>query len=244
MATYYKTKVIRTPNLIQFYCYGEPITKDYESIRDDYNKSDDGLKQQKSLDRARNNLIMTIESNLTKYTKMLTLTFAENLHDRNQAFTNFKIFKQQFKKEFGYPLKYVAITEPQKRRQKKYKEKYPTIHFHIIVFNDKKLPFNRLKKLWGKYGSLYINVVDSIENVSIYLAKYLTKDNLDLNKKALTKSRNLKEPITDYYTEYIIPKNYSYSNYYSIPRYDKQGKIIDEVLVQMFEIRVNKILDI
>jgi len=244
MPEYYKTKIIRTDNLMQFYVYPEPITKDYDITRKNYDKSEEGKKQKSSINRARDNLILTIESNMTEYTKFLTLTFKENIHKRIEAFEKFKIFKKQFKKEFGYLMPYVAITEPQLKRQKKYDHKYPTIHFHIVVFLDKYLPFKDLKNIWGKYGSLLIKKVDDAKNTGIYFAKYLTKELLDLNKKALTKSRNLKEPITEYSHERIIPKNYTYSNTYNVPKYNKQGELVSIMPVQFYEIRINQLLDI
>ena len=146
---------------------------------------------------------MLIDANAGKYSKFITLTFAKTILDRDEAFAKFKQFRKDFQRMFGYPLEYVQVTEHQKKRGAK-EGNEGSLHFHLVVFNEKKLPFVKLKKIWGKYGSLDIKKIDSTNNLGVYMAKYLTKEEQQLNKKGFTSSANLQKPIIEY-----LPLNYT-----------------------------------
>ncbi len=237
----YKTKVLITENVIQYYVYEKPIIDNYKAKRINYAKDKEGDKQEASLNRARDNLIMTIEANNTTYTKFLTLTCKDNIFDRKIFLQMFQVFRLQFKKQFGYSLKYLAILEKQFKRQKKFNLPDAPWHIHLIVFNHKKLDFSRLKKIWGKYGSLDIKKLDDRKNISLYFAKYLTKDNIKKNKKAILKSYNLKSPNVYKSLESIIPNEYTYHSTYLLYRKDKNDATIEDVnQCNFFEIRLNR----
>ena len=181
----YKRKIIVSGKLIQQYDYIKPISSGYVKARENYEKATDGEKHYKSLNRARNNMVRTINSNITKYSKFITLTVKENITDRDIFLKYFKNFRRNFKNNFNEPLKYLGVLEQQKRG---------AWHIHLVVFNNQKLDFQLLKKCWT-VGSVDIKLIDSVNNIGRYLAKYLTKEHVELNKKAILKSRNLKKPI-------------------------------------------------
>jgi len=189
----YNQKVIVAGNLIQTYTYTKPIFKDYHQ-RHEKHRNDFGEKSLKSLYRLRNNIALTIESNITPFTKFLTLTTAEPIYDRVVLTDIFRDFKRKFKKSFGFDFKYVGVIEKQKERQKKFNLPDAPLHYHFVVFIDKFLPFEALKDLWGIYGSLDIKKVKNTE-VSRYLMKYITKEHTTFNKKGIMKSHNLIKPM-------------------------------------------------
>lgn len=181
----YERKIVISGKLIQVYNYIKPIQTGFVSNRENYEQSDESTTSKKSLNRTRNIMIRTIQSNVTKYTKFITLTTKENVTCRETFLKYFNNFRRNFKNNFNEPLKYMGVLENQKRG---------AYHIHLVVFNTKKLEFTKLKEIW-KYGSVDIKLVDSVDNIGRYLAKYLTKENIEIKKKAVFKSRNLKEPL-------------------------------------------------
>lgn len=180
----YSRKIIISGDLIQVYDYKIPISNCYTSDRENYDKNKTGTKSQFSLNRARNNMIRTINANVCQYSKFITLTTKQNITDREQFLKMFDSFRRNFRNNFKEALKYLGVLEQQKRG---------AWHIHLVVFNKKKLDFLTLKKCWT-VGSVDLKKVDYNRNLGIYLAKYLTKENIQLNKKAVLKSRNLTKP--------------------------------------------------
>lgn len=199
----YRCKVVTAGNKQQFFNYTEPQYNGYKVFRTDYTKKTDGVKSESNLQRTRNALVLIIDANAGQYSKFITLTFAQAELDRKKAFDKFKQFTKDFQKTFGYPLRYVLVVEHQKKRGIK-EGNEGSLHFHLVVFNESKLPFSHLKHIWGKYGSLDIKKVDSTNNLGVYMAKYLTKEEQQLNKKGFTSSHNLKKPVIEY-----LPLNYT-----------------------------------
>lgn len=195
----YQHKYIITRNKMRHYQYDITLHHDYERKEETMKKGQrkEGIKSTKSINRVKDNLVLTIQANITEYSKFLTLTTAKPCLDRDQFLQYFKIFKIYFKRQFGYSLSYVGVLERQKKRGKK-EGNEGSIHAHLVVFNKKKLDFKKLKKCW-KFGSVDIKKIDSVDNLGVYMAKYLTKDNLDeFNKKLILKSRKLKNPTVLY----------------------------------------------
>lgn len=205
MAHLYSSKVVVCGELVQVYTYKNGIVLNSESARSNYDKKDIGIKSAISLTRARNNLVRSINSNVTEFSKFLTLTVKENITDRYLFLKYFDNFRRNFKKEFGFSLKYVGVLEKQKRG---------AFHIHLVVFNDNFLEFNRLKKIWSKYGSIDIKIVDSTLHLGRYLAKYLTKENVSLNKKSYLSSRGLKKPLIKHFENSIHLDNCHYKSSY------------------------------
>jgi hypothetical protein len=221
----YKCKVITAGNKQQFFNYTKPQLRDYTSLRVSYEKSMDSDKRDDSLQRTRNQMILLIDSNVTPYSKFITLTFAKAVLDRKEAFAKFKQFSKDFKRLFGYPLKYVLVIEHQKKRGLK-EGNEGSLHFHLVVFNERKLPFKDLKSIWGKYGSIDVKKIDYSHNLGVYMAKYLSKEVMEINKKGYTSSKELIHPTIEY-----LPLNYSperfadYQTTYSLYNPDDENTI-------------------
>lgn len=238
MAKYYKSKVQVTDNLIKYWTYTKPITYDYESKRQNYEKAKEGIKRDSSLYRARTKLISLIDANANYYSKFITLTTKDPIRTRERLIELFKNFKKHFKRKFGVALSYVGVIEGQKERQKKYDLDFAPLHIHLIVFYSKKLDFKILKSCWS-YGSVDIKKVDDNANLSIYIAKYLTKEGIALNKKGFIRSHNLTSPKQYESTEFIIPNNPTYHNkYYAFANGKKTANDVMEV--NYYEVRKSK----
>lgn len=197
VGTSYRCKIVTAGTKQQFYNYNEPQYRDYEITRKHFNKDTQGEKRQSNLDRTRNNMVLLIDSNSNTWSKLLTLTFRETTLDRSIAETAFKHFMKAFKREFGYKLHYIRVTERQKKRGIK-EGNEGSIHFHLILFNNAKIDFKRIHKIWTIYGSIDIKRVDTPENLGRYLAKYLTKEQTEINKKGYTSSKGLIQPTVEY----------------------------------------------
>lgn len=141
--------------------------------------------------RAKKGCRRLINTNADILTKFVTLTYAENQTDVNQANRDFKNFIHRLKTWLeehhpGHDLAYVAVIEFQKRG---------AVHYHVL-FN---LPFIRnksLRDIWG-HGFVKITKIDKVTNVGAYVVKYMTKDERDerlWGKKMYFTSRNLEKP--------------------------------------------------
>jgi len=199
----------------QFYAYEKPVSRGWKAERQDYTKFGIGDKSEKSLYRARNNLVTTINANITKYSKFYTMTTAEPIYDMRKFLDKFTNFKRRFKRAFGFDIPYVAVLERQYERQKKYNLEQAPWHIHLVIFLDAYLPIEKLSALWG-LGYCWINAVEDYRQTGRYMAKYLTKENVAKNKKAVIKSENLKTAETVLLPEYIIPDKYDFGNSYII----------------------------
>jgi hypothetical protein len=124
----------------------------------------------------------------------VTLTFAENITDTNQANKRFTSFARSFSDSCfgrvqGRAIKYLNVVEFQKRG---------AIHYHSVMFN---IPFieqiyDRINASWG-HGFTLIESVNSIDHLANYVAKYVSKEDRDERldgKKAFFTSRGLLQP--------------------------------------------------
>ena len=221
----YRCKVVTAGNKQQFFNYTKPQFRDYKTIRSSYEKSMDGDKRDDNLQRARNEMILKIDCNVTPNSKFMTLTFANPVLDRKEAFAKFKQFTKDFKKLFGYPLKYVLVAERQKKRGLK-EGNDGSWHFHLVVFNERKLPFKDLKSIWGKYGSIDIKKIDYSHKLGVYMAKYLSKEVMEINKKGYTSSQGLIHPTIEYLPHNYSPESFAdYQNTYTLYNPDDENTI-------------------
>ncbi|MEK5234100.1 hypothetical protein MHB42_20640, partial [Lysinibacillus sp. FSL K6-0232] len=80
-------------------------------------------------------------------------------------------------------IKYVCVVERQERG---------ALHYHIILFNMPYVPHAELLKLWG-HGAVRINEIDHVDNVGVYVVKYIEKEmrNMQSNKSAKVKDKKL-----------------------------------------------------
>lgn len=118
-------------------------------------------------------LSMLINANTSDPTKcrFVTLTYAENMQDTRQLYTDFVLFVKRFRyfceqQKYG-KVEYIAVVEPQQRG---------AWHLHVILIFKRKAPFianDTLKDLWG-LGFVHVRSIDNVDNVGAYLCAYLT----------------------------------------------------------------------
>jgi len=184
----YLQKIMYTDSKIRVYTYQNQVPSDFEQItRVDYTKREEGTKRDDSIQRTRDKLHWLIRANATKYTKMLTLTHKNPVHDYEESLKHVKAFKRNYKRIIGYIPKalYVAELHP----------KGHGWHWHVILFNhDSYIPKTLSRRLWP-YGFVLIKAVYG-SDVARYLMKYITKESQPLNKKGYLRSGNLEEPET------------------------------------------------
>jgi hypothetical protein len=183
----YNDKITITGNLIRHHHYEKPICK-LVRVREHYYRNTDNPRSSLSLYRTRSNLVDTINTNLTKYTKFITLTYKENMIDRDRANYDLKQFTKRYKRLTGENLRYIGLLEAQERG---------ALHFHLVVFMDAFIHYQTITDLW-KQGFIDIKKVKS-GDVGRYIAKYLTKDEIEhitaANQKIIYRSKGLKKPV-------------------------------------------------
>jgi hypothetical protein len=131
----------------------------------------------------------------------------KNIEHTNKAF---KTFIQRMRLEYG-DFKYVAVPEFQDANGR------GAVHYHMIA----DLPYIKIKKLseelWG-WGWVLITDIKHVDNVGVYITKYMTQDINDFRlegKKAYMPSKNLDKP----------EEKHSYDAYAEISKMRWEGKI-------------------
>jgi len=150
------------------------------------------MKEDKSLTntlrRARNTLRRLINANTGKWNereKFFTLTFKENVTDHEKANAEFRSFIKRlnykiFKKHSG--LKYVCVVERQERG---------ALHYHIVLFNMPFVHVNELSEIWG-HGFVRINEIKDVDNLGVYVVKYIEKTMYEMQEKKSAKVKDKK----------------------------------------------------
>jgi len=203
MKEYTKRYEIINDHFIRIIEYNVAMRKDYTSARKDYTKQKNGAKSEKSLYRTRNEIKDIIDANVNKYSKFITLTFKEDIKDREIALERFKNFTKRYKYHFKEPLKYIGVMELQNgsERHGKIKKTARNVwHFHIIVFNEKKLNLKEFDRDIWQNGHCNTRKIDNIDNIGRYLMKYITKEQneIGLHKRNILRSHGLKKPLLLY----------------------------------------------
>ena len=194
----YKSKVIISGNIYEFYEYENPVLEGYTDTKKSSsgrksvaNEDDKKVNREKVLSRASRDLRRLINSNIHTYgvqSKFVTLTFADHVTTFEIANYEFKKFRQRLEYELGFKLKYAVVPEF---------TKIGRIHYHLVMFNVPFIKNSRLSEIWSN-GFVKINKIDNVDNVGAYVCKYMSKDNLDerlLGKKCYFTSRGLYKPI-------------------------------------------------
>ncbi len=187
---YITDKIVISGDKFEKYSYSVPIMCDFkrEHMPERNSDNSENGKREDNLSRARQAVRRIIWQNKTPHTKFLTLTCADICLDKN-LFTKrlhafFKLMSRQ-----GYELSYLYVLERQIERGKK-EGNEGTIHAHIVVFNDEKIPLKVIKKAW-KHGRTEIHILnelrytkaqdgykrgDRVRDVGAYVSKYITKE--------------------------------------------------------------------
>lgn len=176
-------RMVQAGNIIEIYEYEKGYAKGYSlSAAEKSNRGrKKGMKSKNyeanramALNRAKNQLRRLINANIGAYgreftAKFITLTFAENVTNLDEAHYEYK----KFLKRLNYAmfdskqanLRYSAVVEFQKRG---------AIHYHVIFYNLPYLRADRLADIWGN-GFVKINKIDDVDNVGAYVTKYMNK---------------------------------------------------------------------
>lgn len=198
----YSKKAIISGTQIEFYEYEKDVYYGYDGFEkknvgrskkaDEENQE---INREKVFNRARRNVRRTINCNYKKYSKFLTLTFADDKWtDIRKCNYELNKFIKRLKYKYGYSIKYTAVPEIQEERFKKYGVE--VWHYHLVLYNvTEKVDVNELQSIWGN-GFVKINVIKNCDNVGAYISKYMTKGHKDLLKgeKMYFNSRGLIKP--------------------------------------------------
>lgn len=189
----YNYKIKITGDFAQAILYDEPILTGYERKHTPQRKEGRTMANEQNVKRARKNVYDLVNCNITEYSKMITLTYAETMLDYDKLYLDYKRFIESLKRK-GYTFPYLAITEHQTKRGKK-EGNAGSLHVHAVLFTDEYIPFKEIKASWGKRGSVHVEKLDRAENKGAYVAKYITKETMPPDKKAYRTSRNIKRPV-------------------------------------------------
>lgn len=154
-----------------------------------------------------------INTNITKNTIIITITYAENMKDTKKLYFDLNLFIKNLsnywnnERKLKEPLKWFLAKEPQERG---------AWHAHILIFCKNKivLPNEKIAYIWGK-GFTKTERIKKKKNAGAYITSYLTNLEPEPNEtkeskknkkgkrlfmypshfKIFTHSRNLKKPI-------------------------------------------------
>lgn len=151
------------------------------------------IRKLKSADNAANRrktkVRRLIESNIRVwgYPVFLTITYKENVLDRERAMSDFDKFLKRvcyrYAEKVGESkkkkwLKYVAVIENQTERGKKNGDE-GALHFHTVLFNFPYIHAEEIAELWG-HGNVQVqsvrhNSLEDYRKMVGYMCKYMTK---------------------------------------------------------------------
>lgn len=171
------SRVVVCGDVVEVYYYSSPIKvgqiREFEIVRKKDDEKDGVEKRMDNVYRARQNVRRLIWANMGKWTKFLTLTYAQAEFDIKKVKRDITTFCQSMKRK-GYPMKYLYVLEHQKERGKK-EGNEGSLHVHMVLFIDKFIPYEIINKCW-KHGQTDIHVIDDVKNLGAYVCKYLTKE--------------------------------------------------------------------
>lgn len=194
MEDYMNCKIIKCGDVWEVVVFENPVKVGFKVSRDNKKHDEDSEKRFDNLVRARTAVRQLVLCNQTRYTKFLTLTYAVTNLDYDEVTHDFKMFIKNLKRN-GFPnLPYLYVMEHQKERGKK-EGNEGSLHIHCLLFTDEYIPFVKIKKSWGKRGSVDIQAIEDIHNLGAYVCKYITKEGyVGSNKPMYHVSRGLKRP--------------------------------------------------
>jgi len=202
----YKTKIIISGSFIEEYIYQNEITLGRKVVRRKKRKNKPKEEQTEmrsgALRRTRMTIMRLVNSN-PDFITFLTLTFDENKFENKKDITEFEkcnylfmTFMQRLK--YNFPgIKYLAVPEFQGDyyfRTNIKKEFGGAIHYHLLL--NQMVDTKKIEKVW-RHGFVKINKIKSINNVGLYVSKYLSKESFNrkyFGKKKFFYSRNLNRP--------------------------------------------------
>lgn len=199
-------KIVKCGHKIEIYTYNQPIPVGFEKT---VAKAEDTVdpeerEQHKRLDnlyRARQTVRRLIWCNITKYTKMITLTYADAEFDIKRVRRNLCDFLKKMKRR-GYVLPYLYVLEHQKGRGDR-EGNEGSLHIHLIAFSDRFIPTDVLHECWTYGTNVDIHTLKDIRDLGAYVCKYITKETVaEFGGHCYECSQGLKRPeIENVYAE-------------------------------------------
>lgn len=109
-----------------------------------------------------------INTNCTEPDRLrwLTLTYAENMQDKDRLYSDFQKFNQRLRRRVG-EYEYIAAAEPQGRG---------SWHLHVLLIFSDVAPFLKndlIAELWQQ-GFVNVKAVSDVSNVGAYLSAYMS----------------------------------------------------------------------
>lgn len=226
----YQYKVIDCGDYVQIYEF-EDIKKKKENGWDNYDykkiDTDNLTKKEKPMlhDIELKNIIRSklecqriAKCNISKWKSFITLTFADNITEIDEANKQFNIWRtaiKQVKPDFIY----LAVPEFQKRG---------AVHYHVlsnISLEDKNIitpqednPEYYDVKYW-KYGfSAFDDVSGDVKKIIGYISKYMTKDadSRLYGRRRYLCSRDIEKPIIQFLEYDELLSIYDFDNFYNL----------------------------
>lgn len=183
--TYMQGRMFISGSTVESYTYSKPIRYGFERQYEIKRKPEPGEKRTDNLTRAQRAVRQIVWANLSRYTKFLTLTYAETVLDVTTFKKNFDSFRKGMSRR-GYKMRYLYVLERQKDRGEQ-EGNEGCLHCHIVLFNDEYIPYKDILDCW-KFGSIDIHVLkgcryednhksaEKINDLAAYVSKYITKD--------------------------------------------------------------------
>lgn len=190
-------KVVVSGENVEIYYYSCPINCNSKSHKKTEKiKTNECIEEnEKRLDnlyRARLNVRRIVWSNFTKYSKFITLTYADTVLDKKKVKRDITTFVQAMRRK-GYEMKYLYVMEHQKERGLKEGNK-GSLHVHMLLFVDRFIPYDIVHDCW-KHGMIDIKKIDDVKNMGAYVSKYITKDTVaDFGNRCYSCSLGLERP--------------------------------------------------
>lgn len=182
---YYFKKVIYSYNTLEYLKYSRPVHVGIKRTKK-YKKTKNKVKKINYTSKTKLRRLIQSNPDLNKF---VTLTFADNVSDLKTANYEFKKFILRFKYEFDN-IKYIAVPEFQKRG---------AVHYHVLM-NFDYIKSNQFAEIWQQ-GFIKIKELSTLNGISVYMTKYLTKAIEDVRyfkKKKYFTSRNILKPLVFY----------------------------------------------
>lgn len=200
-------KIVISGSRVEHYQYALPVFYDVDRPQLDLKINTEKTEQQKqfikmmSLYNTKKTIKQIIMSNSWQWFNekgksynpvFYTMTYDRDVKDIKIGYQDFLLYikrlNYQVFKDKSAELKYIAVPE--------YQPVSGRVHFHCVYFNLPFRPVKWLEKVWGM-GLCNLKVLTSLDKVSNYLIKYISKDLSDVPGKRYLCSRGLLRPVVE-----------------------------------------------
>ena len=179
---------------VEIITYEQPQMVGYTRTYTPTRKGGRTMANEQNAKRARRNIHDIVNANWTKYSKFITLTYAEPQFDYDKLAHHFHIFRKRLRRK-GIKFPYLWIVEHQKERGQK-ENNDGSLHIHLLAFTDAYIPYEIINDAWV-HGFVKINAnAKKATNPGAYVAKYIQKETMPPDKKAYRTSQDIKRPTT------------------------------------------------